>query len=105
MKIIRLHKEDLRMGKDAIRKVFELDSKDKDNEIYRILVPIVPNTTYLPNIVETFVESKNNVKNFDNKYSFHCANHDVIAIIKQSIMNGSISDYREFEMPTMNNEG
>ena len=106
MKIIRFNKDDLRKDKDIIRKTYGLDSKDTDNEIYRILIPVVPNTTYLPNVIETFVESKKHIKtDFGNKYSFHCANHNIVDTINKSIINGTISDYHEFEMPTVMSEG
>lgn len=104
MKIIRFNKDDLDMNKDIIRKKFEFDNKDNDNEIYRILVPMVPNTNYLANIVDTFVESKSRVKDFDSKYSFHCANHMIVSTIKESINNGTLSDYHEFDMPLVANE-
>ena len=61
MKILRFNKDDLDMNKDILRKKFEFDNKDTDNEIYRILVPMVPNTNYLSNVIETFIESKNRV--------------------------------------------
>ena len=105
MKIIRINKEELNLDKNTIRKHFNLDSKDTDNEVYRVLIPVIPNTNYLPNIVETFIESKNRIKDFDSKYSFHCANHNVVNTIKQSILLGNISNYCEFEMPSMLTEG
>ena len=98
MKIIRFTKDDLNINKDILRKKFEFDNKDTDNEIYRILIPMVPNTNYLSNVIETFIESKNRVKDFDSKYSFHCANHMIVNTVKESINNGTLPDYSEFDM-------
>lgn len=99
MKIIRITKDVLDMDKTTIREIYDLDTKDKDSEIYRILVPIVPNSNALTNLVGTFVESKNNVNSMDSKYSFHSANHDIVSTVKDAIMVGKIIEYKEFNMP------
>jgi len=99
MKIIRITKDVLDMDKTTIRDIYDLDTKDKDSEIYRILVPAVPNSNELTNLVDAFIESKNNVNSMDSKYSFHSANHDIVSTVKDAIMVGKITEYKEFNMP------
>ena len=102
MKIVRLNREDLKMGKDAIRQTKELSAKDKDSIMYRVLVPIVPDSTCLVNLVEAFIESKNNGVNIDSKYSFHCANKEEIDVILKGISNGEINGFKEFKWEAIN---
>ena len=98
MKIIRLTEDVLEYPKDEIRDLYDLDSKDTDSEVYRFLVPIVKNTHYLSNLVNAFIDS--NLKtSLNNKYSFHCANHDIVSSIYKGIEEEGIKDYKEFQMP------
>ena len=99
MKIVRIDKEVLSKSKSIIRSTYDFDSKDKDKEVYRVLIPTVPSTEYLINVVDTFVTSKARVNDFYSKYSFHCANRDIVNTVKSSIDNGGIKEYKEFQMP------
>jgi len=98
VKIIRLTEDVLEHPKDEIRYMYDLDSKDSDSEIYRILVPIVKDTHYLSNLVNAFVESNLSIP-FTDKYTFHCANHDIVNSIYTGITQKGIKEYREFQLP------
>ena len=98
MKIIRITNDVLDYSKDDIRNIYDLDSKDKDSEIYRILVPIVENTNKLNSLIEAFLDSDIKVP-FKEKYSFHCANHDIVHTIYNGITDKGIKEYKEFQFP------
>lgn len=97
MKIIRFNIDHTRMESDTIRRVFNLDTKDKDSETYRCLIPLVVDSDCLGNVIRAFYKSYSNIKDFNNKYSFHCADKEEVKIIESSIPNGYIDEYKEFE--------
>ena len=102
MKIIRLTNDVLDYSKDEIRNVYDLDSKDTDSEIYRILVPIVENTDKLNSLVEAFVDSDIKVP-FTEKYTFHCANPGIVYTIYNGIAEKGIKEYKDFQFPYIMN--
>ena len=87
MKIIRMTKDVLDLTKDEIRYMYDLDNKDTSSEIYRILVPMVEDKSCLTNLIQAFNVSKVNVKSIKDKYSFHCADHEVVATLNNAILN------------------
>ena len=87
MKIIRMTRDVLDLNKDEIRYMYDLDNKDYNQELYRILIPMVEDEKCLDNLIQAFNISKTNVKSIKDKYSFHCANHDIVSILNATILN------------------
>ena len=87
MKIIRMTRDVLDLNKDEIRYMYDLDNKDYNPELYRILVPMVEDVECLNNLIQAFNISKTNVKSIKDKYSFHCANKEVVNTLNNAILN------------------